>query len=72
MAAQVDDARLLAHARLIILLVKGMMRRAAPLEGRAPSVAESAALAELVLHTIDDTFQSLLGKLPGAAPGVSS
>ncbi|MEZ5660643.1 MAG: TetR/AcrR family transcriptional regulator [Burkholderiaceae bacterium] len=63
---EVSDAVLLTRVRLIMMLVKGMMRRTVPEGAGAPTAADSAALAELVLQTIESIVQGVLGQVPAA------
>ena len=58
--ASLDEASRRAHARLIIVLVKGVMRCAGPGEDGAPSTGYSSLLASLAIEVIETSMQAVL------------
>lgn len=65
--ARTDDD-LLAHARLIMMLVKGAMRNACNVGLRPLPEAQARALGELVMQTIDAVMAQAISDTPLARP----
>lgn len=64
--ADQDQTVLRAHARLIMLLVKGVMRSACPSDAGGQASGYSAELARLAGETIESTMRAVLGRAPAA------